>query len=269
MEKSKASAIMKRVLTSLVLAPLVLWAVYSGSPMINLLALTGGALLAWEWANMMFRVVVAKDAFKAMKINPKAKGKFRLKVNDLQAPWNHQVFELIAENGTLDVKEWGNAKAYDFEVSIQRLSQLVLGFMSGEEAIQLEVVNIKNQNKIELLKKEFIDKNWISQPQIFDNDTNAYAKFDFFKDRVGIEVQFGHSSFIGIDLIKFQIASYSNLDKIDFGVYITTTSNFQKYIMNKYNLKWEGSLTYEKVVNYLPHIKSAIQVPIYVIGIDI
>ncbi len=121
----------------------------------------------------------------------------------------------------------------------------------------------------ELLKKEFIDKNWISQPQIFDNDTNAYAKFDFFKDRVGIEVQFGHSSFIGIDLIKFQIASYSNLDKIDFGVYITTTSNFQKYIMNKYNLKWEGSLTYEKVVNYLPHIKSAIQVPIYVIGIDI
>ena len=121
----------------------------------------------------------------------------------------------------------------------------------------------------ELLKKEFIDKNWISQPQIFDNDTNAYAKFDFFKDRVGIEVQFGHSSFIGIDLIKFQIASYSNLDKIDFGVYITTTSNFHKYIMNKYNLKWEGSLTYEKVVNYLPHIKSAIQVPIYVIGIDI
>lgn len=53
MEKSKASAIMKRVLTSLVLAPLVLWAVYSGSPMINLLALTGGALLAWEWANMI------------------------------------------------------------------------------------------------------------------------------------------------------------------------------------------------------------------------
>ena len=53
MERSKVSAIMKRVLTSLVLAPLVLWAVYSGSPMINLLALTGGALLAWEWANMV------------------------------------------------------------------------------------------------------------------------------------------------------------------------------------------------------------------------
>ena len=30
----------------------------------------------------------------------------------------------------------------------------------------------------------------------------------------------------------------------------------------------EGSLTFEKVVRYLPHFKSAIQLPIYVIGID-
>jgi hypothetical protein len=32
---------------------------------------------------------------------------------------------------------------------------------------------------------------------------------------------------------------------------------------------WEGSLTFEKVVRYLPHFRSAIQVPIYVIGIDL
>ena len=31
-----------------------------------------------------------------------------------------------------------------------------------------------------------------------------------------------------IFLLKFQVASYSNLDKIDIGVYIVTTSNFQK-----------------------------------------
>ena len=65
-----------------------------------------------------------------------------------------------------------------------------------------------------------------------------------------------------------RIASYSNLDSIDFGVYITTTQAFQKYLMTK-GLKWNGSLTYEKVIKYLPHIRSAIQVPIYVIGIDI
>ena len=37
---------------------------------------------------------------------------------------------------------------------------------------------------------------------------------------------------------------------------------------NEYNQNWEGSLTFEKVLRYLPHFKSAIQVPVYVIGID-
>jgi hypothetical protein len=39
---------------------------------------------------------------------------------------------------------------------------------------------------------------------------------------------FWASSFIGIDLLKFQVSSYSALDKIDVGVYVVTTRNFQK-----------------------------------------
>ena len=97
----------------------------------------------------------------------------------------------------------------------------------------------------------------------------AYSKFDFIKERMAMEVQFGHASFIGIDLLKFQMASYSNLDFIDFGIYITATKAMQKYLKTKYNRNWDGSLNYEKVVKYLPYFKSAIQVPIYVIGIDI
>lgn len=120
-----------------------------------------------------------------------------------------------------------------------------------------------------LLNEEFAKRGWATQPPVFDKDDDAYAKFDFLKDRIGVEVQFGHSSFIGIDLLKFQVASFSNLDTIDFGVYITTTAAFQKELKNKYGLKWEGSLLFEKVVRYLPYIRSAIQVPIYVIGIDI
>ncbi len=53
MEKSKLKTIIKRVISSLVLAPVVLLAVFSGSPAINLLALLGGALLAREWATMI------------------------------------------------------------------------------------------------------------------------------------------------------------------------------------------------------------------------
>jgi len=114
----------------------------------------------------------------------------------------------------------------------------------------------------------FKNKGWESQPAVFDEPRDPSAKMDFLKERIGVEVEFGHSSFIGIDLLKFQVASYSGLDKIDVGVYIMTTKSFQKRMKNEVGLKWEGSLSFEKVTRYLPHFKSAIQVPIYVIGID-
>ena len=37
---------------------------------------------------------------------------------------------------------------------------------------------------------------------------------------------------------------------------MTITKNFQKKMRNEFDLNWEGSLTYEKVVRYLPHSKS-------------
>lgn len=89
------------------------------------------------------------------------------------------------------------------------------------------------------------------------------------KSRIAVEVQFGHASFLGTDLLKFQMASYSNLDLIDFGVYITTTKTMQRFLSQQYGHNWDGSLNFEKVEKYLPYFKSAIQVPIYVIGIDI
>lgn len=120
-----------------------------------------------------------------------------------------------------------------------------------------------------LLEQLFRARGWETQPQVFPEPTDPSAKMDFLKDRIGVEVGFGHSSFIGIDLLKFQVSSYSSLDQIDVGVYIVTTRSFQKKMISDYGQKWEGSLTFEKVKRYLPHFKSAIQVPIYVIGIDI
>ena len=120
-----------------------------------------------------------------------------------------------------------------------------------------------------ILEKKFVEKGWESQPAVFNEPKDPAAKMDFLKNRIGIEVAFGHSSFIGIDLLKFQVASYSGLDKIDVGVYIVTTKQFQKKMKQKYKKNWEGSLNFKKVTNYLPHFKSAIQLPIYVIGIDL
>ena len=121
----------------------------------------------------------------------------------------------------------------------------------------------------EVIRTTLTSKGWQDQPSVFDEPGDPSAKMDFLKERIGVEVEFGHSSFLGIDLLKFQVSSYSGLDKIDVGIYIVTTKNFQHKMKSNYNQNWEGSLNYEKVVRYLPHFKSAIQVPIFVIGIDL
>lgn len=135
------------------------------------------------------------------------------------------------------------------------------------ETIELASLSRPNFNKV--LRKSFVARGWTDQPHVFADEDDPAAKMDFLKERVGIEVGFGHASFLGIDLLKFQVSSYSGLDQIDLGIYVTTTRRFQKHMAMVHHQKWEGSLTFEKVRKYLPHFKSAIQVPIYVIGIDV
>lgn len=53
MEKSKFTSFLKRIITSLVLIPVVIGCIIIGYPTIFLLAMTAAALLSWEWANMV------------------------------------------------------------------------------------------------------------------------------------------------------------------------------------------------------------------------
>jgi hypothetical protein len=133
----------------------------------------------------------------------------------------------------------------------------------------IDVSTLSRPKFNEILEKRFVSKGWESQPPVFNEPNDPSAKMDFLKERIGVEVAFGHASFIGIDLLKFQVASYSGLDKIDVGVYVVTTRDFQTKMKTQYKQNWEGSLNFEKVVKYLPHFKSAIQLPIYVLGIDV
>jgi len=119
-----------------------------------------------------------------------------------------------------------------------------------------------------IFRTKFLERQWMEQPQVFEEITDISARIDYLKDRVGVEVAFSHSSFIGIDLLKFQTLSYSNLDRIDVGVYITVTRHQRRRFEQEYNKKWQGSLTFEKVCKYLPHFRSAIQVPVFVYGIE-
>lgn len=79
----------------------------------------------------------------------------------------------------------------------------------------------------EILESKFVEKGWERQPPVFNEPKDPAAKMDFLKERIGIEVAFGHSSFIGIDLLKFQVASYSGLDKIDL-VFTSSQLNASK-----------------------------------------
>jgi len=110
-------------------------------------------------------------------------------------------------------------------------------------------------------REEFQKRGWESEVRIFEELGEPLAKIDFMKDRIGVEVSFSHSSFLGIDMLKFQMLSYSNLNRIDVGIYIVQTKGF-------FGRKFKGSIKFEKVIKYLPHFRSAIQVPIYVYGLE-
>ena len=91
------------------------------------------------------------------------------------------------------------------------------------------------------------------------------TKVDFMKGRIAVEVAFSHSDFLANDMLKFQMLSYAHLDKIDVGVHVVIT----KELMENYpNVNFEGSVDFDKVKRYLPEYRSAIQVPIVVIGLE-
>jgi len=162
-------------------------------------------------------------------------------------------------------------RTYSYRFAEQVLNSKLELKKEIEEIIKSVKVKPKGFSRPELnriLEARFTGQGWESQPTVFDEPKDPTARIDFLKEGIGIEVGFGHSSFIGIDLLKFQTLSYSNLDKIDVGVYVVVTNGFRKRLISEYNQKWQGSLTFEKVCRYLPHFRSAIQVPIFVYGLE-
>lgn len=111
-----------------------------------------------------------------------------------------------------------------------------------------------------LFEEQFLKRGWERQFRIFDDPGSPMAKIDFMKSRVGVQVAFSHGSFLGMDLLKFQVLSYADLNKIDVGVYIVPTNELPKR-------GFEGSVTFDRVKIYLPRLRSAIQVPVWVIGL--
>ena len=98
----------------------------------------------------------------------------------------------------------------------------------------IDVSTLSRPKFNEILDRKFVENGWERQPPVFNEPRDPSAKMDFLKERIGIEVGFGHASFMGIDLLKFQVASYSGLNKIDVGVYVVTTKRFQKLMKKSF-----------------------------------
>lgn len=119
----------------------------------------------------------------------------------------------------------------------------------------------------QLFEAEFLKRKWEGGHggvRVFGEEDGPDTKVDFLKGRVAVEVAFTHADYLGNDLLKFQMMSYAHLNKIDVGVYIVVTKDL---VQNHSDVNFEGSIDFAKVVKYLPEYRSAIQVPIYVLGL--
>ena len=58
--------------------------------------------------------------------------------------------------------------------------------------VELPSLNSPYFNKA--LENLFIQKGWETQPKVFNENKDPSAKFDFLKERIGVEVGFTHSS---------------------------------------------------------------------------
>lgn len=90
---------------------------------------------------------------------------------------------------------------------------------------------------------------------------------EYYRDRVALKVRTGHPSFMGSDLIEYELASNKNL--IDVGIYVVISSAFRKTMIDTYHIKWEGSITFEKALKEMDRLKPVIHTPMLVVGIDI
>lgn len=103
---------------------------------------------------MMVRLVDVKSAVSAMSINSGVTGELIIQIADDFAPWNQGIWLFEAKDGQLSANLVDNSDP-DCSITIQRLSQLVYGFISGSEAMDSDMLSWNNDTSKELFGKIF------------------------------------------------------------------------------------------------------------------
>ncbi|WP_026487018.1 GNAT family N-acetyltransferase [Caldanaerobius polysaccharolyticus] len=85
-------------------------------------------------AGMMFRVVDVKEAVKKRGYAKNASGRFKIEIEDKNAPWNQKPLDICLENGSVEVGECSDPQLF---CDIQTFSQIFVGFITPMEAYAL------------------------------------------------------------------------------------------------------------------------------------
>ena len=117
----------------------------------------------------------------------------------------------------------------------------------GKDALTPRIVNA------------FLKRGWQKEVLVAENQPHE-QRFDLFKDRVAIEIEFSRYEFLSRDYLRF-LSAY-NTDKIDVGVLITHTESGLSRVKHK---AVAPSLT--RVKADLAWLRGTITVPIWVIAL--
>ncbi len=107
--------------------------------------------------------------------------------------------------------------------------------------------------------KAFLSRGWQKEVRVADNQPHE-QRFDLFKERVAVEVEFSRYEFLSRDYLRF-LSAY-NSDKIDVGVLITHADAGLARVKQK---SVAPSLT--RVKADLAWLRGTITVPIWVIAL--
>ena len=144
----------------------------------------------------------------------------------------------------------------------EEIEQVLLGAISDITKLSRPAFN-------ELLEDRFVAKGWQASRPCSTIRAIRAQRWITSKRELVSRSDLVTPLLLASTCLNFKSHLNSALDKIDVGGYVVTTSRFQKFMKSECGQNWEGSLTSEKVKRYLPHFKSAIQVPISVLGIDV
>lgn len=133
----------------------------------------------------------------------------------------------------------------------------------------IDLSSLSRSHYNHILRESFKTQGWHHNPSLFNEPVNPLSKIELLKQNFALEIGFRHASLTGHNLLKFQLSSSHNSDRIDLGIFVVTTNQFQKQMKKVYCHNWIGAMTFEKADRYLRHFKTELQLPIYLVGIDV